>query len=193
MDFITKYLELLSSHPLTTPVLSIGLLALTLHLMLPVLCEVWRYYPNKITGTDTVKNWYLEKIHGKVLWERWVVESKYPSLYSDYVFKSEKGALAFTEGFTYRSNHLRTPKHERYTSDWFTVFVCISILLVVSPFVTCLLEYLIANFFLYTLVAGLAVGLHFTVILLGKKLYSVSEDVKLLKKVAEVDTKKENT
>ena len=193
MNFITEYVSLLMQHPLATPVASLGLLALTLHLVLPLLCEIWRYYPNKITGTETLKNAYLEvievKLKGKILRERWYLSSKYPTLYEDIVFKHKIDAEICSKKLTFWSRHYLDVRRSGFRLDnWTDILTFILIVTFVLPLAALLIEYLLASFFIYTLVAGLAVGLHFTVVLLGKKLYSVSEDVKALKE----HNKKEN-
>jgi hypothetical protein len=183
MNFIETYVDLLMSHPLTTPIVSVGLLALTLHLVLPLLCEIWRYYPNKITGKETVKNWYLDKI----------------TIYKITYFSFEEH-MTCTERFYIYDNYSKryddlddNIKHwdlrsERVVDFHYKTLSLLAILCSTSV-VSILTEYLLANFFIYTLVAGLAVGLHFTVVLLGKKVYSISEDVKTLKE----SCTKENT
>ena len=186
MNFITTYLELLMSHPLTTPVVSVGLLALALHLILPLACEVWRYYPNKITGTETVDNWYYE-------WMGCTKTHNTKYFYFDHEQRYYQEHTTMEEALNHvRIMNERTDKlnrsdcwYERETkTQWSSYFWSVAIVLVAATLASLLIEYLLSNFFIYTLVAGLAVGLHFTVVLLGKKLYSVSEDVKLLKKAA---------
>ncbi len=186
MNFIETYLDLLMRHPLTTPVVSVGLLALTLHIVLPVLFEIWRYYPNKITGKDTIKNWYLGKI----------------TIYKITYFSNEKH-MNCTERFCTYDNYSKRYNELDYNLKYWDLrservvdfhYKTFSLLLILcsASVVSILIEYLLANFLIYTLVAGLAVGLHFTVVLLGKKVYSISEDVKTLKENRTAETKEEN-
>ena len=181
MNFIETYVDLLMSHPLTTPIVSVGLLALTLHLVLPLLCEIWRYYPNKITGKDTVKNWYLERILGYVVWYYDPTEGFNTS--TDYFYSKAR----------YKQFFESNPKLQRLTCEDKPLFAytlrLLGLYTIIATLASLLAEYLLANFLIYTLVAGLAVGLHFTVVLLGKKVYSISEDVKTLKE----SCTKENT
>jgi hypothetical protein len=158
---------------------------------------VWRYYPNKITGTETVKNWYLERIKLYIV-ETYDWGKAYREKRSKRYFYNEVDRDLFMKEV--KSNHLldiETCKHDPQLGLYTLCLLCIT---VAATLTSLLLEYLIANFFIPTLVAGLAVGLHFIVVLLGKKLYSVSEDVKLLKKAAATEkaaegvaTKKEET
>ena len=178
MNFITEYVSLLMQHPLATPVASVGLLALTLHLVLPLLCEIWRYYPNKITGKETLKNWYTSKIGTKV-WRSYFMDYVSTKHWCD--FDNEEEAKEYTKQHNLnRYNEKRS--YYLHIDNNITGYTCkISVVSIAVTVAALLIEYLLANFFIYTLVAGLAVGLHFTVVLLGKKLYSVSEDVKALK------------
>ena len=188
MNFITEYVSLLMKHPLATPVASVGLLALTLHLVLPLLCEIWRYYPNKITGTDTLKNAYLEKLtYYKIEYKNFTGSERKKKCFYKYEDYSESYDQLLDDCSVWS---LTSEK----TTDYLGRLLLLGFLCMVATLASLLIEYLLANFFIYTLVAGLAVGLHFTVVLLGKKLYSVSEDVKALKEAGnKAETKQENT
>jgi hypothetical protein len=163
-------------HPLATPVASVGLLALTLHLVLPLLCEIWRYYPNKITGKEMLKNWYLERVRAyRVDYYDW----KLPIKYGLQIFVGNQTAYKTFYESSKEDHSIDIKKQSNISIVYYTAYI--STRSIVAVIAALLIEYLLANFFIYTLVAGLAVGLHFTVVLLGKKLYSVSEDVKALK------------
>ena len=183
MNFITEYISLLMQHPLATPVASLGLLALTLHLVLPLLCEIWRYYPNKITGLYTVDNWYYELIGCKITHK---TVCYYNGRHCEYSLEHEtmEEALNYVQAenmINDESDHSDYFYERETKTPWWFYFWSLLTITVVATVTSLLIEYLLANFFIHTLVAGLAVGLHFTVVLLGKKLYSVSEDVKALK------------